>query len=70
MRFIAILAVVALVVVPLAACGSSGGSADCLGACQVCSSSADCCGEFGCNVETSDGFPRCESFTLQCKLAP
>jgi hypothetical protein len=68
MRVIAILFVVALVALPFAACGTGGSSHDCLGSCEVCSSNTLCCDGLACNIDTSDGFPRCESFILQCKL--
>jgi hypothetical protein len=67
MRIIALVVVLALVVLPFAACGTGGTSHDCLGACQVCSGNTLCC-EGICSIDTSDGFPRCESVGHQCKL--
>jgi hypothetical protein len=68
MRALAVFIVLALVVLPFTACGTGGDSHDCLGACDVCSSNSICCGDAICSINTTDGFPRCESSGHQCKL--
>lgn len=72
MRWLAALLVVALLVLPLTACGGGGGSF-CSGICGTCTFSEDCC-DFSsgavCSNATGSGSVRCIFAAGQCKLDP
>jgi hypothetical protein len=64
-------AVAALLLVGLAFTGCGpGADIECVGTCDVCLISNECCGDAVCTALTSDGRARCSPVDFFCKLAP
>ena len=70
MRVLAVLVVLALVALPLVACGVSGAINTCQGQCERCDTSDECCHNATCSIFTSDAQGRCQTGNFQCKLTP